>query len=110
VPEIDDLPRDDRAAFLLEMSEVAGAIRRAFAPRKVNYEALGNSVPHLHWHLVPRHADDPRPQEPIWRNPAYGGTSKGEPVADERRRALIARLLAELERADVTIERRLAVD
>ena len=28
-------------------------------PRKMNYEALGNSVPHLHWWLTPRHTDDP---------------------------------------------------
>ena len=26
---------------------------------------LGNSVPHLHTHLVPRYADDPRPGWPF---------------------------------------------
>ena len=32
---------------------------------KMNYDILGNSVPHLHVHLVPRYADDPRPEWPF---------------------------------------------
>ena len=36
-----------------------------FAPVKLNYDVLGNSVPHLHTHLVPRYADDPRPGWPF---------------------------------------------
>ena len=35
---------------------------------KMNYEALGNSVPHLHWWLTPRHGNDPRPHGPIWED------------------------------------------
>ena len=43
-----------RDAHLREMAEVAHALARAFEPRKLNYEALGNGTPHLHWHLIPR--------------------------------------------------------
>ena len=32
---------------------------------KMNYETLGNSLPHLHTHLVPRYTDDPRPGQPF---------------------------------------------
>lgn len=71
VPELHELPGDERARFLGEMSVVAEAVFRAFSPRKLNYELLGNSVAHLHWHLVPRYADDPRPRWPIWSNPAF---------------------------------------
>ncbi len=53
------------------MAFVAEAVFRAFEPRKLNYELLGNSVTHLHWHLVPRYADDPNPQWPIWSNQAF---------------------------------------
>jgi diadenosine tetraphosphate (Ap4A) HIT family hydrolase len=32
----------------------------------MNYECLGNSSPHLHWHLIPRYIDDPRWGQPVW--------------------------------------------
>jgi diadenosine tetraphosphate (Ap4A) HIT family hydrolase len=48
------------------MVGVARAVARAFAPRKLNYELLGNTVPHLHWHVLPRYADDPNPLRPVW--------------------------------------------
>ena len=43
------------------VAEVARALEQRYAPFKMNYLHLGNGVPHLHVHLVPRHADDPRP-------------------------------------------------
>ena len=33
---------------------------------KMNYELLGNAMPHLHWHLVPRYVTDPMWGRPIW--------------------------------------------
>jgi diadenosine tetraphosphate (Ap4A) HIT family hydrolase len=55
-----------RARFLVEMSLVAEVVHKTFRPRKMNYELLGNVVPHLHWHLLPRYAEDPNPKGPIW--------------------------------------------
>jgi diadenosine tetraphosphate (Ap4A) HIT family hydrolase len=55
-----------RAAFLEEMARLAEAIEACFRPHKLNYELLGNPVPHLHWHLVPRSADDPDRLRPVW--------------------------------------------
>jgi diadenosine tetraphosphate (Ap4A) HIT family hydrolase len=48
------------------MSTVAEAVFNAFKPKKLNYELLGNGEPHLHWHIFPRHSDDPEPKKPIW--------------------------------------------
>jgi diadenosine tetraphosphate (Ap4A) HIT family hydrolase len=45
---------------------VAQALARVFRPVKMNYELLGNLVPHIHWHLVPRLATDPALRSPIW--------------------------------------------
>ncbi|MDY3563072.1 HIT family protein [Gemmata sp. JC673] len=56
----------DRAAFLSEMAILAEAIESCFAPHKLNYELLGNVVPHLHWHIFPRTADDPERLQPVW--------------------------------------------
>jgi len=52
--------------FLQEMSLVAEAVFNAFKPVKMNYELLGNSDSHLHWHLFPRHQNDPLPRGPVW--------------------------------------------
>src|SRR6185312_6913455 len=55
-----------RTAFLNEMATLAEAIERCFQPHKMNYELLGNQVPHLHWHLFPRSAADPDRLRPVW--------------------------------------------
>lgn len=56
----------NRAAFLDEMAILAQAIEECFRPHKLNYELLGNLVPHLHWHLFPRSAQDPEKLRPVW--------------------------------------------
>lgn len=55
-----------RGAFLEEMATLAQAIEACFRPHKLNYELLGNQVPHLHWHIFPRVADDPDRLRPVW--------------------------------------------
>ena len=45
---------------------MAGAIEDCFRPHKLNCELLGNQVPHLHWHVFPRYADDPDTLRPVW--------------------------------------------
>jgi diadenosine tetraphosphate (Ap4A) HIT family hydrolase len=53
------------------VSIVAAAIKRELQPARINYECLGNQLHHIHWHVIPRYADDPQPTQPIWlRNPA----------------------------------------
>ena len=79
-PELHDLPPDTRSRFLDEMALVAEATFRAFAPRKLNYELLGNSVSHLHWHLFPRYADDPNPTWPVWNNEAWMQAPRRTPI------------------------------
>jgi diadenosine tetraphosphate (Ap4A) HIT family hydrolase len=60
--ELSDL---DAAAYGREVLMVGRALQDAFAPVKLNYNLLGNSVPHLHTHVIPRYADDPRPGWPF---------------------------------------------
>jgi diadenosine tetraphosphate (Ap4A) HIT family hydrolase len=76
VPELHDLEPGVRSLFLNEMALVAEAVYRAFSPRKLNYELLGNSVSHLHWHIFPRHEDDPNPQWPVWNNAEFVGVER----------------------------------
>jgi diadenosine tetraphosphate (Ap4A) HIT family hydrolase len=37
---------------------VEEAVRHVMRPDKVNIAALGNMVPHIHWHVIPRYKDD----------------------------------------------------
>jgi diadenosine tetraphosphate (Ap4A) HIT family hydrolase len=55
------------------------AVTRAVRPDHVNVAALGNVVPHLHWHVIPRYLGDPRWGAPIW-------TTAGSDMADKRLR------------------------
>jgi diadenosine tetraphosphate (Ap4A) HIT family hydrolase len=64
--ELSELPDEVRRGYLDEMCLLARAIERAFTPHKLNYELLGNQVPHLHWHLFPRSNDDPARLSPVW--------------------------------------------
>jgi len=65
VAEPTELAPEEAAAYGAEVLEVARAIERHFMPVKTNYNVLGNSVPHLHTHIIPRYADDPRPGWPF---------------------------------------------
>jgi diadenosine tetraphosphate (Ap4A) HIT family hydrolase len=65
VAEPTELSADEAAAFWHELLEVGRALERHFEPVKLNYELLGNSLPHLHAHVLPRYADDPRPGWPF---------------------------------------------
>jgi diadenosine tetraphosphate (Ap4A) HIT family hydrolase len=99
VPELHDLPADERMRFLDEMSLVAEAVFRAFAPRKLNYELLGNSVSHLHWHLFPRYADDANPQWPVWNNEAFLNAARRteiDPAVLAERRDRVRRALSDV--------------
>ncbi len=64
--ELHRMPISERAAFFQEMTLLGQAIDMAFQPRKLNCESLGNQVPHLHWHLFPRRADDPDTLKAVW--------------------------------------------
>ncbi len=64
--ELSQLPDAGRRAYFEDMCKVAKAIEVEFQPRKINYELLGNQVPHLHWHLFPRYASDPDVLKPVW--------------------------------------------
>jgi diadenosine tetraphosphate (Ap4A) HIT family hydrolase len=94
--ELSDLDGEELPSFLAEMCLLAEAIQAGFAPRKMNYELLGNQVPHLHWHLFPRHANDPEPLAPVWLALHRAETDAGlkaQLVGEASERSEIARLL-----------------
>jgi diadenosine tetraphosphate (Ap4A) HIT family hydrolase len=65
VAEPTELTDAEAAAYGREVLRVGRALEAALRPVKLNYDVLGNSVPHLHTHIVPRYEDDPRPGWPF---------------------------------------------
>jgi diadenosine tetraphosphate (Ap4A) HIT family hydrolase len=78
VAEPTELSTDEAARYWLEVVEVGRRLERYFEPVKMNYDVLGNSLPHLHTHVLPRYADDPKPG---WPFPFPEG--EPEPIEEE---------------------------
>ena len=91
VTELFHLDPGVRSGLMEEVNQLAAALNRAFTPTKMNYELLGNMVPHIHWHLIPRHAGDPLWPRPIWSEPHQERQLAPEALAET-----IARIQAEL--------------
>jgi diadenosine tetraphosphate (Ap4A) HIT family hydrolase len=73
VKEMTDLPLAERQRLMNVVFAVEAAIREVAKPDKINLASLGNVVPHLHWHVIPRWATDPNFPDAIWaasRRPA----------------------------------------
>lgn len=73
VEHLDDLSPAEQRRLFGEAARVARAIRAVFpasgaggGPPRINYECLGNVTAHVHWHVIPRHADDPTPRAAVW--------------------------------------------
>jgi diadenosine tetraphosphate (Ap4A) HIT family hydrolase len=66
VEGLEQLESAEHAALMRDLRIAARAIATTVRPDRMNYCSLGNVVPHLHWHLVPRHRSDPR-----WGSPIY---------------------------------------
>jgi diadenosine tetraphosphate (Ap4A) HIT family hydrolase len=89
VKEMTDLSEDDRLHLMEVVFAVESVVREQLEPEKMNLASLGNLVPHLHWHVIPRFADDPHYPQPIWAAPA-------RPRNEDERQASTASLAAAL--------------
>jgi diadenosine tetraphosphate (Ap4A) HIT family hydrolase len=74
VEHLDDLSDGRRVEFLLDVSLLGEAVRAAasafdHAFRRINYEVLGNTWPHLHAHVHARYTWEPEQYLylPVWR-------------------------------------------
>ncbi len=65
--ELFHLAPTERIQLMEEVNLVAKTLSQVYEAKKINYELLGNQLPHIHWHVIPRLASDPAPFEPVWR-------------------------------------------
>ncbi len=86
VRENTDLDPAERARLVAVVFAVEEAVRETMRPDKMNVASLGNGVPHVHWHVIPRFRDDAHFPSPVWCTP------RREPAANAQRAARAARL------------------
>ena len=91
VREMTDLEPADREHCLLVVFAVERALRDTLRPDKINVASLGNQVPHVHWHVIPRFADDAHFPEPVWAAKQRDGTA--HPLDVGQIRARLTRVL-----------------
>jgi diadenosine tetraphosphate (Ap4A) HIT family hydrolase len=65
VREMTDLAVADRNHLMHIVFAVEAALRALLSPYKVNLASLGNVVPHLHWHVIPRFESDSHFPNPV---------------------------------------------
>jgi 8-oxo-dGTP pyrophosphatase MutT (NUDIX family)/diadenosine tetraphosphate (Ap4A) HIT family hydrolase len=69
---------DRGLAFWADAMRAAEALDAHLAPAKMNYEIHGNTMPHLHLHLFPRHPGDPFAGRPIGAGEVHAVRSAAE--------------------------------
>lgn len=98
VAEFSDLDPNDRALCMAAVCAVEQALREQLQPTKINLAALGNVVPHLHWHVIARFDWDSHFPAPVWGSPQ-------RPVDG----VALAALAARLDKVDDAIAQALSV-
>ena len=82
--EFSDLSLEDRNICMNAVVLIEQILRSELQPLKVNLAALGNVVPHLHWHVIARFGWDSHFPAPVWAAPA-------RPVNDDKIRQVAER-------------------
>ncbi len=60
-----ELTAEERARYFDDVARAGQGLQKVFNADKLNYNILGNLVPHLHTHLLPRYFTDAAPNRPI---------------------------------------------
>jgi diadenosine tetraphosphate (Ap4A) HIT family hydrolase len=69
VAEFSDLSAAEREVCMAAVVAVEQVLRAELQPAKINLAALGNMVPHLHWHVIARFEWDSHFPAPVWSAP-----------------------------------------
>ena len=79
-----DLTPEQRSQLMRVVCLVEQVQRDVLKPTKVNLASLGNMVAHVHWHVIPRYADDACFPNPVWAlTPEQAKTAKANRVTPE---------------------------
>lgn len=91
VREMTDLTEGERSRLMAVVFAVEATVRELLHPDKINLASLGNVVPHVHWHVIPRFADDRHFPNPIWGEVRRDGVPR-KIDREQLKNALLAKL------------------
>lgn len=74
--EMTDLSASERRHLMDVVFAVESALRQVLHPDKINLASLGNLVPHVHWHVIPRYRHDRHFPNPIWGQAQHDGQAE----------------------------------
>jgi diadenosine tetraphosphate (Ap4A) HIT family hydrolase len=97
VAEMTDLDPGSSRHLMNLVFAVETALRSLVAPDKINLAALGNQVPHLHWHVIPRWHDDSHFPAAIWASPQKSAAATRKAPTSEALSTAIGAALSEAE-------------
>ncbi len=66
VREFSHLPESEQLQCFQAIAKLEQFVLQHMGADKVNLASLGNLVPHLHWHIVPRFKQDSHFPLPVW--------------------------------------------
>ncbi|BAL22473.1 HIT (histidine triad) family protein [Azoarcus sp. KH32C] len=92
VAEMTDLTASEQRHLLNVVLATEAALRQLMRPDKINLASFGNVVPHLHWHVIPRFADDRHFPQPVWGTPEREGTRRAVPSIELLAHTIVATL------------------
>ena len=95
IEHLHELSQERQLTLFNDVIEVAKAVTAVFRPLRLNYECLGNSLAHVHWHVIPRYEWDPDPSLPIW---VRSNEERVVGVAPEILSELVLKLKGQLEK------------
>ncbi len=89
VAEMTDLEDQDRTHLMAVVWATERVLRDAMQPAKINLASFGNMVPHVHWHVIPRFADDRHFPQSVWGTPQRDGVAHAGPSSAALQAALV---------------------
>lgn len=68
VAEMTDIDAKNAHIVFSALLIIENYMHEILNPDKINLASLGNMIPHLHWHIIPRYKNDRHFPNPIWGN------------------------------------------
>lgn len=95
---LESLTEQEYRDFTHDLQRSAKAIQAVFQPDLMNYASLGNGIPHVHWHIIPRYTTDGKWRRSPWSGMPPAGWQPTRLAGDDEYLALAAQIRDELQR------------